>query len=488
MDYSNLTTTIASPRASSMIETFRAIGYNIETAVADIIDNSISANANKIYLDRHWNGGKSTFTIIDDGVGMNGEEIINAMRPGSINPLSDRDENDLGRFGLGLKTASFSQCRKLTVISKKKGFAKVFWTWDLDYVTQTNEWKLLRWIPSGFETLLDDFESGTAVIWTDMDRVIKPNTPTENENARMKFSSQLDKVKQHIAMTFHRFIEEDDLNILWCGHKIDAWNPFCISEGATQPFPSENLIGGVSIKGYVLPHKNNFSNEEAYNRAEGINGWGAQQGFYVYRGKRLLLAGDWLGLFRKEEHYKLARIEIDIPNTLDSDWQIDIKKSKARIPIGMRDNIEAYAKSVRSTAVEVFRHRGRIIRQRAGSEFQPLWITNIKDGKWSFVINRKHQMVKDLIDLSHTEPEKAINSLLKFIESTIPTKSIFIKESESEVDKEESPSEINEDLVYSMVKMIYDNKLSEGLSPDQAKAIIKTIEPFNNYEEIINNL
>ena len=134
MDYSNLQKAEATPEAASMIETFRAIGYNLETAIADIIDNSISAKAKNIYINRIWRGDKSIITIKDDGLGMTSEEIIQAMRPGAQNPLSERSETDLGRFGLGLKTASFSQCRKLSVLSKRYETSAAFWTWDLDYV------------------------------------------------------------------------------------------------------------------------------------------------------------------------------------------------------------------------------------------------------------------------------------------------------------------------------------------------------------------
>lgn len=138
MNYDHIETQKAIPDASSMIETFRAIGYNLETAVADIIDNAISAEAKNIYIERIWHGGKSIITIKDDGHGMNEEELINAMRPGAQNPLAERAENDLGRFGLGLKTASFSQCRKLSVMSKKKNSGSAFWSWDLDYVAFSN--------------------------------------------------------------------------------------------------------------------------------------------------------------------------------------------------------------------------------------------------------------------------------------------------------------------------------------------------------------
>ncbi|WP_279157865.1 ATP-binding protein, partial [Parabacteroides goldsteinii] len=172
MDYSKLQKAEAIPEAASMIETFRAIGYSLETAVADIIDNSISANAKSIYINRLWRGSKSVITIKDDGDGMSSNEIIQAMRPGAQNPLSDRSETDLGRFGLGLKTASFSQCRKLSVLSKRQNAPAAFWSWDLDYVAQSDKWELLQWIPEEFTNQLDDLQSGTLIIWSDLDRVL----------------------------------------------------------------------------------------------------------------------------------------------------------------------------------------------------------------------------------------------------------------------------------------------------------------------------
>ena len=146
IDYTNMQSTSAEPEASSMIETFRAIGYSIETAIADIIDNSITAGAKNIWIDYDWKGSKTTLSILDDGKGMNNEQLVQAMRPGSKNPLDERNRDDLGRFGLGLKTASFSQSRKFTVFSKAKDYAPVFWTWDLDYVNQEKSWKLIRYI------------------------------------------------------------------------------------------------------------------------------------------------------------------------------------------------------------------------------------------------------------------------------------------------------------------------------------------------------
>ena len=208
IDFSNIQTASAVPGAAAMIETFRAIGYSLETAVADIIDNSISAEAKNIYFNRVWKGGESIITIRDDGYGMSNEEIIQAMRPGAQNPLEERSLTDLGRFGLGLKTASFSQCRNLTVMSKQDGGAVSYWTWSLDYVAQSDKWKLIKGAPDEYINALEDVARGTIVIWSHLDRVIPSATREEDENAKRKFSEAFDKVKRHFINDIPSFYGE----------------------------------------------------------------------------------------------------------------------------------------------------------------------------------------------------------------------------------------------------------------------------------------
>lgn len=352
IDYSKYQTVSAIPEASSMIETFRAIGYTIEAAIADIIDNSISADAKNVYVNFDWKGSQTWLSIKDDGHGMNNEQLIQAMRPGSRNPLDNRTAKDLGRFGLGLKTASFSQCRKLSVISKRKSKEPVFWTWDLDFVNKTGKWDLIHYLPDEekFEKETSEMKSGTIVIWNDLDRVVK-NLRADDDSNLDKFLYIMEQVKKHLAMVFHRFIEAKKIKIYFQDMLVEAWNPFLIGETARQGFPDEPLQNGkVIVKGFVLPHKSKIT-EEVFKNAEGPKGWNEQQGFYIYRNERLLLAGDWLGIFRKEEHYKLARIQIDLPNSLDAEWQIDIKKSVARPPLILREQLKAYAGQVRNQAV-----------------------------------------------------------------------------------------------------------------------------------------
>lgn len=484
--YKGFETHEAIPEAASMIETFRAIGYNLETAIADIIDNSITACANKITIQRYWKGGASVITIKDNGKGMTNEELIDAMRPGSQNPLADRDPKDLGRFGLGLKTASFSQCRKLTVISKKNNQVS-YWTWDLDFVAQTQKWNIIHWCPEEYKNTLDDVDTGTLVIWSALDRILPADTDERDEISKEKFSASLQKVRDHIAMTFHRFIEEKQIAIIWGSHEIAPWNPFCPCEKKRQSFPVDHLPGNVTITGYVLPHKHNFTSESAFHAAEGPKGWSGQQGFYVYRGKRLLLSGEWLGMFRKEESCKLARIAIDLPNNLDAEWQIDIKKSKARPPVYSKDQLEQYAKLVRKSAEEVFRHRGKILKQRAGREFHPLWLDKKKDSNWSYIINRENPLILYLKDLATEKPTEAIDQLLLLIESNVPTKTIFINEA-----KDEGQNDINKVIditeYQQTIKGLYTAFINQGKTATQAKAQLKLIEPFNMYEDYIDSL
>jgi hypothetical protein len=488
IDYTDFEKAPADPEPGSMIETFRAIGYSIEAAVADIIDNSIPALAKNIWINFEWKGAETWLSIKDDGIGMNNAGLIQAMRPGSKNPLEDRPLKDLGRFGLGLKTASFSQCRKLTVISKTVETEAAFWTWDLDYVNYSGKWNLLKYLPGNIiEGEINGINSGTTVVWNDIDRLVK-DFKVDDKKSHEKFLNVMEQVKKHLAMVFHRFIESGKIKIHFQDRQIDAWDPYLSNEISTQPFPQEPLQNGkVIIKGFVLPHKSKIS-DARFREGEGPKGWNEQQGFYIYRNERMLLAGDWLGMFRKEEHYKLARIQIDLPNSLDAEWQIDIKKSVARPPHALREQLKAYAGLVRIQAVEVYRHKGKNVKLSPGQKFVPLWIDHKRGNKWFYKINRDHPLIETIVDQAATKPAKAIEMLLRFIEETIPTKSIYIKEAE-EPESQGKPFEAGKhDEMIKLMQKVYNSLIEQGKNDSEAKSIIVNLDPFNHYPEYIANL
>jgi len=439
-------------------------------------------------MNFEWKGSKTWLSIKDDGLGMNDAELIQAMRPGSKNPLQERNQKDLGRFGLGLKTASFSQARKLTVISKKADYKSVFWTWDLDFVNKTGNWNLIKYLPDeNLETEISKLSTGTIVLWNDIDRVVK-DFNQDDSKAEFKYNQTMEQVKKHLAMVFHKFIEQGKINIYFQDKKVNAWNPFLSNEKATQEFPPEKIQNGkVKIEGFVLPHKSKIS-EETYKNAEGVKGWNEQQGFYIYRNERLLLAGDWLGLFRKEEHYKLARIQIELPNTLDESWQIDIKKSIARPPLVFREQIRAYALKVRQQAVEVYRHKGKSVKQIAGQKFVPLWVDHKRGDKWFYKINRENPILTKIKEQAKQDSDKAIEMLLRFIEETIPSKSIYIKESEQPELQGTPFEDTNHEIIRTTMQAMYSSLLAKGKTDEEAKPIISNIEPFNNFVHFLEFL
>jgi hypothetical protein len=190
----------AEPRADAMIHSLRAFGYDLATALADLIDNSITAGAKNIWLHFHWNGERSTISLFDDGAGMTEQTLLDAMRPGSATPLAERSQDDLGRFGLGLKTASFSQAKRLTVVTKQAG-GRAVRCWDLDYVTECQDWRLLRSGSADCDAkiipTLDKLSSGTAVFWEAMDRLTPLGTDVNNSKAQDQFYQRVDRVKAH---------------------------------------------------------------------------------------------------------------------------------------------------------------------------------------------------------------------------------------------------------------------------------------------------
>lgn len=475
----------AEPDAGAMIETFRAIGYSMETAIADIMDNSLSAGAKNIWLNYDWKGEDTTIRIKDDGFGMNGEELIQAMRPGSRHPLEERTSKDLGRFGLGLKTASFSQTRKFSVLSKKKDYNVVYWAWDLDYVNKVRSWELIQYCPNADPlTEIESMCSGTSVIWYCLDRTLK-GTVSEDKEAMGKFMEIMERVKFHLEMVFHRYIEQGKITIWFQDRKIEAWDPFLKGTKGLQ-VSSEELFANnlVNVKGYVLPHKSKLTEQE-FKRAAGPKGWNEQQGFYIYRNQRLLVAGDWLGMFQKEEHNKLCRILIDLPNTIDDKWQIDIKKSVARPPIKVRSQLKAYAKNVRSSAVEVYRYKGKILKRKYNSTFTPVWQDEKRRGKLCYKINREHPIISSLLE----NPTKIeLQKLLRLLEETVPISSITIQEA---LDKENyiTPFEnVGHAQLKEMIENMIGNLTGQGKSLEESTSVILTIDPFDQYPEYVSNL
>ena len=492
---------IAEPHASIMIESLRAFGYDLKTAIADLLDNSITADAENIWLDFHWSGSNSYIKVTDDGKGMTSQRLFEAMRPGSKNPLEEREAKDLGRFGLGLKTASFSQCKRLTVASKPNGEQSSVRRWDLEFVAKTDKWSLLKTPAKGSENHfveLNEMKHGTIVLWELLDRVVG-NSNRNDRLASEQFYKSVKAVEDYISMVFHRYLEgsRPQIKVYLNGkdesHRILSWNPFAESSSATVYSPDETIpfaSGTIGVKGFVLPHKDKLEPEE-YSKLSGPEGWTAQQGFYVYRNKRLLIPGSWLGLgeaerWTKQAQYNLARIRIDIPNSLDIDWQIDVKKSTASPPIEVRGRLRDLAAKVRKEARQVFAFRGEYGPSSQKKPLQRIWQSSYAKGSYSYKIDRKHPLVKQVLE-TDVDLKPLIESLLVTIEETVPIQQIWLDSAERSEESARPFQKVDEDSLSNAIEFTYSAlRKKEGLTPDTARQYLVNTDAFIDYPDAID--
>ncbi|HEX2528700.1 MAG TPA: ATP-binding protein [Geminicoccus sp.] len=426
------------PGASALLQSLRGLGYSPETAIADLIDNSIAAGAAAVTVDLDWNEGDSIARVLDDGRGMDDAGLVKAMCFGGEGPTGVRAQDDLGRFGLGLKTASLSQCRRLTVASRQNCEIAAL-AWDVDAVIESGRWDALipdRLTPSPQLDLLLRHESGTLVQWDRMDAI-----GGLSGLERDAFYLRVRDIGAHLGMAFHRFLAGDArrVSITLNGRAVKAWDPFQRHHPATITMPSEPVRHGgrtFTVTPYVLPHRDRFANDAEWEASGGPGGWGERQGFYVYRGKRLLVPGGWLGLggtraWTRDEASRLARIAVDLPTELDADWRIDVRKSQARPPGRLRPRLTAIAGLCREKAREVFAWRGsRAKPQRRQGELEDIWIS-AGSAAARYRIRRNHPVVEVIAEALGTH-RTLLEGLLAFLERTVPVERIWLDVAESE--------------------------------------------------------
>lgn len=482
---------LAEPRAEALIESLRAFGYSPEAAIADLVDNSVSAKARNIDVTFHWDGAKSHVAVTDDGAGMTDCQLLAAMRPGSTSPLEERRAEDLGRFGLGLKTASFSQARELSVVSRRgRAGAVAVRRWDLDVVAETGEWRLLKSVHKEAEGYIGrmDGRAGTSVVWTKCDRLVGTDAKTSDRKAHQRFLKVIEKTTHHLAMVFHRFMTgRGKIRISVNGQELTPWDPFLEDHPATQSLGTERLpLRGslVEVRPFVLPHRSKLSDGQQRGGG-GLGGWNDQQGFYVYRADRLLVSGEWLGLgFAKDEHTKLARIAVNFPAELDHDWQIDVKKSTARAPGALAEDLRRIASAARKRAEEVYRHRGKVIARRASREFVNAWVEQkTRDGGVGYRLNRQHPVLVEAMR-GPLEQRRNVERVLRFVEETIPTTLIGVHIADA-LENQTAPYQGAVKDLRAVLEFTYRQMVLDGSDPCDALELIAAAEPFVSYPEIV---
>lgn len=487
------------PHASSMLESLRGLGYATSTAIADIIDNSISAGANEVSVHIEWAGDESWIRITDNGSGMDDARLEAAMRLGARDPRHERAEHDLGRFGLGLKTASFSQAKRLTVASRFSGESVACLRWDLDLIGSVTgaDWPLFEGPALGSEHLLEPLNGmphGTVVLWEQLDRIVTVGFQTRD------MAELADRVEAHIAMTYHRLIEgpKPELRILLNGRPVKPWDPFLDGHpGKALESPEYRILNttGVLVQCHVLPHRDMLKPAEQ-EAAAGPGGWTQQEGFYVYRNKRLLMAGGWLGLgesgrpWPRDEAHRLARIRVDIPNTADADWKINVLKSIASPPVRLRPQLQRLAKQTRDTARKVFAHRGHLspVSGRRQIDIPDAWQVRRSAQGTSYHISREHDLVGSIIQ--RAGPLKAdILAMLRLIEETVPVQRIWLDTAEDNETPRTGFSDVSDAEILETLSSYYHALIQfRGLTPAEARDRLSRTPPFDRYQELVATL
>jgi hypothetical protein len=475
----------APPDPGATIESLRSLGYSTSSALADLIDNSIAAQASEILITFRWApDGGSWCAIADNGEGMSEDRVRRAMTIGGTDPLDSRSERDLGRFGFGLKTASFSQAREITVATRvAMGEPWAVRSWDLDEVRRQQRWALRKRAPSGTRAILDSIQpdgSGTVVLWRRLDGFPGADQTTP-EAARRPVNEHLAQTCDHLGMVFARYLEAGSLVIRVNRKQVAPWDPFLAANPATQELPTEKLSlnGNVAtVVPYVLPHESKLSADEA-SGAGGPSGWNEQQGFYVYRRDRLITAGDWLGLgFPRDDLHNLARIELHIPVEMDVEWHLDVTKATVRPPAALKTDLRRIADITRKRAAGVKRHRGAVIgRPREPSRVQ-VWTQRSRHGEARLTINRNHPLVSEL--LGQVGPlRRSVNDLLRLVEQTVPVLLL------PTIPPDRAPfeDEPTEELIR-MAELVYDALLAQEMTRAEALQRLLNTEPFYLYPVI----
>lgn len=400
--------------------------YDLAGALADLIDNSIKAKARNVFIRCEYNDGDPRVSIVDDGHGMSEMELLAAMKPASTNPAAERSPDDLGRFGWGLKSASFSQCRQLTVISRQESITHGA-EWDLDAI---DDWAM--GIPSEDElaaTVSDRLsrKSGTEVIWTKCDRL------SENGSiSSIAFNDLIAHAAEKLSLIFHRFLNRKGrarFSISINGSRLEEFDPFYTKHDATIPRELETLPIGdseVHIRPYILPHFSKLAEHE-HERLGGEEGFLRNQGFYVYRNDRLIIHGTWFRLAKFGELSQLIRISVDIPNSIDDIWKITVDKSDAQLPTVLRNRLKQIVDQLK-------RHSSRVYRTKGGKISDPhkvaVWSRYSKNNEISYSVNREHPVIARLLDSEDSEFAKAA---IKLIESNFPV-SAFVDDATLRLD------------------------------------------------------
>lgn len=471
------------PSPDILMNSMRSIGYTFKTAIADIVDNSISAGAKNIFIDSPINDEAIFVTILDDGIGMNDIDLFQAMKYGSSR--DDYGDQDLGRFGLGLKSASLSQCRILTVASKCNGKINAY-QWNLDNVIKDKKWECLMLDDAEMFVLpnikkLNNLKQGTLVVWQNFDMAYKKS----GGRIREFLMDEVEEASKHIQLVFHRFLNKklSPLRIYINNFSQVGLDPFLEDHPKTDTkSPSEISYSNslIKVQPYILPHQSDLCKEDI-EKIGGVESLRNGQGFYIYRNERLIIFGDWFRLSSNNvspELYKYGRIKVDIPNSLDEIWEIDIKKQNASIPKAILNNLKQVVSTVCGRSKEKTAKRTKLTLEKDDTKIWNKMLSSSRK-KDLFFINLDSMFVKSFLDDFEDKDKQKLIHFFDILSSSLPFDDIYnsICNKNNEIAPEK---EVMDSIVLEGVQQFRRLRDITKKGKEDCLSLICCYEPFNN--------
>lgn len=355
------------PDPVGLFDILARAGHRLPSAVADLVDNSISAGATMIEIKfPNPNDGGRWICIRDNGTGMTTDELRNAMRVGNQRIYGG---TDLGKFGYGLKGASWSQADCMTVVTKAADSVISLMTWDRDHLSKTRNWDVLTDpVDTMYAAEVAIPETGTAVLLTKM----RPPAEMPTIKNIDPYTVEVTSIREHLELVFHRYLEgvvkgREKVTITLngvslvgnnpMGHVLTkAYDPRTITLQETDPVKK----AVITVRAYITPNEDEV---ERHHRAEGpeaartardrisLHGrWNETQGLYFYRLDRLIKWGGWEGIFAMDEKTKLLRVAVDFDRKSDDSLQVNISKQEIKLPVTVSGYIRDIVKDPRAEA------------------------------------------------------------------------------------------------------------------------------------------
>lgn len=458
-----------------LLHSMRSVGYSFETAVADLVDNSITAGATRVEVQVDVVEGKWV-AISDDGQGMTPGEATEALRLAGTARTTAESTESLGRFGLGLKTASLSQGRRLDVVTCREGVLTGL-AWDIDRVAEEARWVVEVLDDDAMAALpqvspLVSGKDGTTVVWSKLDYLIG-----KAANVSDHLSRKIETLRFHLGLVFHRFLEgKGALQLILNGRRIEPIDPFLTSHLQTQRTPEQSITiqdSQVLLQGYTLPHARNLP-PDVSARADMGNGLKENQGFYIYRNRRLIFRGGWFGLRGKDELTKQARVRVDITDALDYLWQVDIRKARSEPPSEFREKVRPlmdrlvvrsenlHTRRARSVNPTIHHHYWNKIRTRDGIRFE---------------VNPQHPVVRELSERLDGKGRALFSDLLDDLAACFPYYDTYVAAAKNELPEDAG-------LTLSEVRGRLVKLRDSGFSRGEVAEFVDNVEPFKNFAKL----